>query len=541
MTTRDYFFFSLLGLLLTTPAIAAQEDRAKWTAHFDLEAKPGNKRTLGEAGLFLPLWQNNRTLLFGDLRTRFDNNDSREGNFGLGIRHMLSSGWNLGFYGYRDRRRSNLGNDYDQATVGFEALGQEWDFRANTYRPIGNRINDNGTSSSASLSGTSIQVVTETSEEHALPGYDAEVGWRAPVFNNAATRQLRLYAGGYHFSDNDVTVKGPRLRAELAMDELPLFGQRASLYLGAEAQDDEARGRQNFVSLRLSIPLGGSRDRAPALSSQERRMMAPVVRDVDIVTQPVIASRQVETASTTTDGQPITVISSSSTSGADLPAAVAAACNNSTVILSGTFNTTSTITLQSGQTLMGTGTVTVKTPSGHTANFSGKGATIEATVSGAPGAVAMANNSTLTGMTVNNTHSSGFGVMAVSVSNSSISNFTVANNTLSATENGSNNANTLAITSITIPSTGNVYNNKLSAHSGGLYASALLLNASSSVQLSVSNNTFSGTGYYTNRTISLWVGTINTSASTGNTLLNGGCYGGGITGSIGFADGSTCP
>lgn len=67
-------------------------------------AQVGSGRSLGEANLFAPLWQNRDTLIFADIRAMFDSKDAAEGNFGLGVRRILPSGWNVGAYGYYDVR-----------------------------------------------------------------------------------------------------------------------------------------------------------------------------------------------------------------------------------------------------------------------------------------------------------------------------------------------------------------------------------------------------------------------------------------------------
>ena len=155
-------FFVLTALSLG----AAAQDAPLWGPHVDIEAKPGSKRTLGEVDLFLPLSQDARTLVFGNLRTRLDNKSSYEGNLGAGIRRMLDNGWNFGAYGYFDRRRSETGHYYNQATLGAEALGPDWDFRANVYLPLGERVRTlnttvtDGGPSTAALVGTVIQVTT---------------------------------------------------------------------------------------------------------------------------------------------------------------------------------------------------------------------------------------------------------------------------------------------------------------------------------------------------------------------------------------------
>src|SRR3546814_20512086 len=100
----------IIGMSLAASLLAAGETHAaespapKWAPHIDLEGKGGTKRSLGEADLFIPLAQDGDTLLFSSLRTRMDDNDGAEGNFGLGVRHMLETGWNLGTYAYLDRR-----------------------------------------------------------------------------------------------------------------------------------------------------------------------------------------------------------------------------------------------------------------------------------------------------------------------------------------------------------------------------------------------------------------------------------------------------
>lgn len=415
MTKIRYWQGAILWSLALLPCVATAQDgdSPKWTHHIDLEAKPGSKRSLGEADLFLPLAQDDRTLIFANLRSRFDDNSSREGNLGIGWRQMQESGWNFGLYGYFDRRRSDNGNYFNQATLGAEALGQNWDFRANGYLPVGTRVRTLGTTggtTTAAISGAEIQVTTSaiwTQEERSLKGFDAEVGWRTPLFDYEARRQLRLFLGGYRFSDAGVTVEGPRIRAELAMEELPWFNKEARLFLGAEAQHDNARGDQSFLSLRLRFPLGKASNRPSSLNAQERRMTAPVMRDVDIVTQSqsILSTPEVvETATQTTDGQTITVINSATTS--DLNAALATAGADSTALLSGTFDTSAnngtTVNLQSGQTVMGRGTLTVQTPSGRTATLN---KTSTATITGYYSAtskpiIEMAADSTLSGMTI---------------------------------------------------------------------------------------------------------------------------------------------
>lgn len=435
-----------LCLAAFATAAIAQDSTAQWLPHLDAEGKFGNKRNIGEADLFLPIAQDARTLYFANVRTRFDNESGREGNFGLGVRHMLENGWNLGAYGYFDRRRSSdTGFYYNQTTLGVEALGRDFDLRANAYVPVGTRSHDLGSASTAALSGSTVQVTTINREERALQGFDAEAGWRLPVFDSEARRQLRVYLGGYHFSGAGITVEGPRARAELAFDDLGWFGRGTALFVGAEAQHDHARGSQQFFSIRLRIPLGKADEARSPLSAQARRMVAPVVRDVDVVTQRH-ASTSVESVDAATPsnavtlgGKAVTLVSSATTSGANLQGALDAAGNNSTVVLAGRFDTTAPLTLKPGQSLVGLANLTVTTPSGHSATLAAPGATLASTLSppnfGSQASVSMASGSTLSGMTINavNTAANGAntGVYGVDVFN--VSGVVISGNTVTAT------------------------------------------------------------------------------------------------------------
>lgn len=542
---------ALLAVLAAVPPARAQPAVPKWGPHIDLEGKLGNDRDLGEADVFVPLWQNPTSLLFANVKARLDDNASREGNFGLGLRHMLDAGWNLGVYGYYDRRRTETHNFFSQATFGAEALSLDWDLRANAYVPLGDRMREladgsGGASSTAAISGTTVQVTTTTagvSEERALRGFDAELGWRVPVFDVDAGRALRLYAGAYRFYTSDVSpVQGPRARFELTIDEVPGLWAGSRLTLGGEAQHDGPRGATGFATARLRLPFqvfaGGERRHLTAL---ERRMADPVVRDIDIVSQSrkVAATSTVETATATSGGSTITVLSSGTTTGAALPGAVTTAGANSTVILSGTFNTTATVTLASGQTVMGSGSITVSTPSGKTAALTTSSATISAVTNGgtAAPAVALAANSTLSGLTISNSVTTGNGAYAVRANG--VATATVSSNTISASDSGGGVVHGIQITGassgITISS-----NTVTVTGTGGIQTSALTVNGSGAT---VTSNTLgaSGGGGANDQYANLSSANIATGSSSNTT--NGGNCSVGVAGSgstITFTNAAAC-
>ncbi|MFQ5973055.1 MAG: inverse autotransporter beta domain-containing protein, partial [Alphaproteobacteria bacterium] len=220
----------VVGCIYAGIATPGSAQEAKWGPHVDLTGQLG-KRDKGEVDLFAPLMQDDRSLLFLDGRGKLFNEGVKEGNVGLGYRRMMDGGWNLGGYGFFDLRRSENDNTFSQVTVGAEALSLDWDLRVNGYLPLRERA---GVSSSVTgeLSGGGIVVRHRRSDELAFRGFDAEVGWRAPVFAPAADRQLRLFAGGYYFDHGDADeVAGPRGRVEYRMHDLGFLGAGSRLTL----------------------------------------------------------------------------------------------------------------------------------------------------------------------------------------------------------------------------------------------------------------------------------------------------------------------
>ncbi len=524
---------SLLAAVVGLSQIAsvrAQDTQLKWGPHIDFEAKPGTKRSLGEADLFIPVAQSADSVLFANLRLRMDDNDSNEGNYGLGIRHMLESGWNLGAYGYFDRRRTEYDNHFNQVTPGVEALSQDWDLRANYYAPVGRRSHNVDSLSTAELSGTS--VVFRGGEERSMGGFDAEIGWRVPLFEAGADKQFRIFGGGYHFSESGVeNISGPRARAELTFDSVPYLWEGSRLSLGAEWQHDDPRGSQGFLTARLRIPLQVYGKPSSQLTAMERRMADPIVRDIDVVSQAGRFSAP-ETVTQTANGATFTVIDSNGFAATSLTANLATAGVNSTVILSGTFNTTAQTQMQGGQTLMA-GNIMVRSASGRTANLV-TSATISGTNVGAAAVLQPTDNTTVQGLTirVNNSGTAAIGIQA----NNTAGNIRYLNNTV-IVSSGASTANAIVVganTNVTVSG-----NTATATTVAGQTAQALIVNSNSTA--TVTGNTLSASGGTTNRAVLVGNATIN-AGSTGNVNTSGICTNtGSTTGSIVFTNGTTCP
>ncbi len=280
----------------------------KWQGYIEFMGKPGTARSIGQSDLFVPLIQDENDMTFFNLRGQLDDGNNDEFNLGLGHRHMFKE-WIIGGYGYYDRRFLESGNEFYQTTFGLEALSETWDFRANGYIPesewssSGNEGKPIGSSQIGSSSQSGASVVRAGGQinisignnsiaafERSLPGFDLEAGVRLPIERFTGLDLLedtRLYVSGYHFmgSGDFESVTGPRLRLETRLHDIPGLGNGSRLLLGVETQYDEPRGNQTFGLVSVRIPFGGGwTPNHPPLKGLERRMMEPVVRDIDVVT-----------------------------------------------------------------------------------------------------------------------------------------------------------------------------------------------------------------------------------------------------------------
>ena len=281
-------------------AVAAEQSSVikKWGPHADFELRKGNMRGLFEGDFFIPLGQDETHLLFMDIRGKRDDQQTKEGNIGLGYRKIIESPitpsekWILGGYAFFDARKTQHNNKFYQTTIGSEILSENYDFRFNLYLPQNTEKEISGTASVTAQANASHQlrlVGTDNLRERALPGFDAEAGIKLPAFKNIID-DMHLYGGGYYFNaDGYDKVTGPRARLELRWNDIKFLGKGSRFTLGAEAQFDHVRGDQEIITARLRIPLdtifGRNKHKQPRpqLSTIQQRMTETIVRDVDIV------------------------------------------------------------------------------------------------------------------------------------------------------------------------------------------------------------------------------------------------------------------
>jgi hypothetical protein len=262
-------------------ASAAEKDYPAWA---NLGGKIGNHdRYLGLLDVFVPLTQKPDGLWFTDLRLKDASGPEAEYNIGTGYRRMINDTWILGVYGFYDNLRSAHENYFQQGTIGMEALTKEWDFRVNAYFPETKKEVLSSTSTGTiDISGSTITTSTTTSEtlEQALPGFDAEVGYRLP-----GSQDIRVYAGGFYFDRSGApTISGPRARTEWRLEDFLGF-KGTRLTVSGEYSHDQVRNDQVYAGLAVRIPFGPGavRSNETEKGSLKSRMIEPIVRDVDIV------------------------------------------------------------------------------------------------------------------------------------------------------------------------------------------------------------------------------------------------------------------
>ena len=281
--------------LAEVSSTSAESLRVPFILETEFRGRAG--RQSGGLNLRIPLWQDSDSLLFSDLHFSGAGDGTLLGNFGLGYRHILSTAsdrsdaWIVGAYGFYDRKRSEYGFTYNQATVGTELYNNRFEFRANGYlnggdsHVIGRRqLSDVVLQPSSTGMGLDFVRRTFTLEarDRALPGFDVEIGYRHPFSEDLS---LGLHGGYFHFDSNDTpTLSGPMGRLQLEWEDA--FGLPGGLLTsGAHLRHDDIRGTQVTGFLRFSIPLGRNRPKKnDPFDGVTRLARRPIERNYEITT-----------------------------------------------------------------------------------------------------------------------------------------------------------------------------------------------------------------------------------------------------------------
>src|SRR3990167_2041004 len=252
------------------PQPACHAGLPKWNSEARLRLMAGRQQGLGQIGLFSPLFQNDTSLLFADIRYFRSSKDNSEGNFGLAHRQIIPSlDWIFGGYGFFDNRWTEHHNRFQQTTLGVEALSEHYDLRTNFYIPLSKSKTIRPKTQKPIFRGHSEYF--NKSKEFALRGLDYEIGRSVPGLDC-----LRLYVAGYHFQAKDVkSIDGVRTRFRLEVNKY--------INIDGEYQYDNVRHSAPYIGFTIRIPFGETTEKH--LTPLEKRMQTDIVRDIDVVTR----------------------------------------------------------------------------------------------------------------------------------------------------------------------------------------------------------------------------------------------------------------
>lgn len=381
------------GAFIDTPAI--------WQPYVAAQGNFGNENTQGIGQLMMPLYQDGQSLLFADIRGRWDDQSNTEGNFGLALRKLVDPNWFFGLYGFYDYRRTQYGNKFSQGSLGIEAMSVRYEARLNGYIPESGAKTANAASTAEFDNGT---IFVRGGLERAYYGVDGEIG--ALLWEEAAgNMEFRGFVGGYYFNtqgDGFPSIAGPKGRLEFRLYDCPWFGPESRLTLGVEVQNDSVRDFQIAGIARLDIPLGFF-NATRRLTRLERRMLDRIVRDNDIITVTGQGPREVGIDSLT--NRPLTNIKLANVvTDPNLAAVTTAEPTFKTIVVDGGKGPyainggTGSIALKEGQVFRGGGFVVVGSETGATAGFGTRPTIVNA--DNTLDTVTLANNTTVADLNI---------------------------------------------------------------------------------------------------------------------------------------------
>lgn len=372
------FLLALLaGFLLLPPSVLLAQDL--WNPYFEIEGRTSSRQSLQRGNVFVPLFQNDRLVIFSDLRETSNNYGATEGNFGLAGRYFLNENAIIGAYAFYDLRKSRHDNVFHQASVGTELLSDNWGLRINGYFP------GQGSQVASALNRAFIEngnLLVQQGREAAYRGFDFEgeaMLWQfAPdsIFSlGNSPAELWASAGMYHFEHGETgfeNMTGPRARTELRLFDLPMLGDQSRVVLLGQYEHDNVRGSNVTAALNVRFTFGGRR--SPSLYGMNRRMVAPIVRNNEIVVHnggPTERAKVVETGRTIASAQVVDA-------NDDITTIINGAGDDSLIVVDGSaglISLSGTILPNNGQTIMGGGSqlLVMGLDSGATATFTGPG------------------------------------------------------------------------------------------------------------------------------------------------------------------------
>lgn len=248
--------------------------------------KRGKHRTMGELNMLVPFKQTQDSFYLMNYIGKRSNIGGAEFNLGFGKREIRENAVH-GIYGFIDVRKTPSTNTFYQLTLGREYLSKRYDYRVNAYVPLtgDKRVPNNKRASKVVEStGGGLSVVSDYNE-YAMTGLDFEFGKRYRMSNRDT---LGIWGGAYYFNNPNVkAITGPMIRAEL-MRTLYRDSRPIRIKMGLQYQNDAVRGKNVIGQFGIRVDLyktgGDTNRRTSHLTPLQHRMLEPIVRDVDIVT-----------------------------------------------------------------------------------------------------------------------------------------------------------------------------------------------------------------------------------------------------------------
>ncbi|ESW93664.1 hypothetical protein X770_03990 [Mesorhizobium sp. LSJC269B00] len=378
---------------------------------------------------FLPLKQNLESVLFLDVRSKYDFDDGFGQDVGLGVRRIVNPDLMIGGYAYLNIQNHDS-HQFVASTLGLEAITSKYDAHVNVYLPISGDRSTAGQESSLSLVGHQLieQISAIAHRDYAAWGIEGEVGVQVPL-NLPENHSLRFDVGAYHFGDpdgDDGSITGAKAGLEYSIGDV--IGKGTSLTFTGEVRNDNRDDTQFAGSIRLTVPLNafdkgwssaddGAEPVYPVSPGLRKRVNERVRGDIGvrIESQDKVTGTStrvaINAATNTAFGQFFFADGDNDALGlgtigdpTTLDNAVAGAGANGVVVaLGGKGNiTTAGVTLANGQTVIGGGGgVQARLADGSigTYNFGGSNGTIQGT-NPANNVLTLANGNTLSGITI---------------------------------------------------------------------------------------------------------------------------------------------
>lgn len=294
-----------IGLL--TNLIAQTSASAMAAPPYSAQIRPGFMTGNNDVGndanldILVPLWGDERSMLFFNPNLRIDDNDGNEQNIGFGFRQKSTDNqFILGGNLFYDTMRSENDERYKQWGVGAELLSHWLDLRANYYDAFGdteNIIGGNAVTDAYYFSGYSLLASSGLQVERALDGFDAEASVLVPGISDIM--ETRLAATYYNFDINGGdNPKGWRGRLEMRPVK--------AVNLSVEYRDDDLRGNDTFIGGYVEIPFSMENllaGKNPFAGTRDLFTFGQGTRQLkERMTDKVIRDRHIVTAATETQG-----------------------------------------------------------------------------------------------------------------------------------------------------------------------------------------------------------------------------------------------